>query len=172
MDLEVSQNTKVIENPDIAAEPPRSPWLPPRWFVRAAWAFHRGYYRVTGGRRGLWPPTPGKWGTMRLTAVGRRSGKSRSVILGYYEDGPNLVTLAMNGWGRPEPAWWLNVLANPEVKIELKDRTLSVRARRAEGEERERLWARWRDFDGDNLDGWAARRERETAVVVLERNGE
>jgi len=146
----------------------QSPWLPPRWFIHFAWRFHRAYHQVSGGRRGLWPPAPGKWGTMRLTVVGRRTGKQRSVILGYFEDGPNLVTLAMNGWGDPEPAWWLNLLANPEAAIELKDRSLTVRARRAAGEERERLWARWREYDGDKLDGWAARRARETAVVVLE----
>ena len=56
---------------------------------------------------------------MRLTTVGRRSGKERSVILGYYEDGPNLVTMAMNGWKDAEPAWWLNLQANPEATIEL-----------------------------------------------------
>ena len=54
----------------------RSPYLPPRWFVRTAWVLHRALYRVTGGRRGLWPPAPGKWGTMRLFTVGRRSGRS------------------------------------------------------------------------------------------------
>ena len=38
---------------------------------------------------------------MRLTTVGRRSGQERKAILGYFEDGPNLVTMAMNGWGEP-----------------------------------------------------------------------
>src|SRR5688572_22710229 len=74
----------------------RSPKLPPRWFIRAAWMVHRAIYRFTGGRRGLALPKPGRFGYLRLTTVGRRSGKTRSVILGYYEDGPNLVTLAMN----------------------------------------------------------------------------
>ena len=55
----------------------------------------------------------GTWGTMRLTVVGRRSGEERSVILGYLEDGPDLVTLAMNGWAAPEPAWWLNLAGPP-----------------------------------------------------------
>ena len=57
----------------------------------------------------------------------RHSGKPRSVILGYSEDGPNHVSMAMNGWRAAEPAWWLNL-----------------------------------------QDGYAARRPRETAVVVLE----
>jgi deazaflavin-dependent oxidoreductase (nitroreductase family) len=142
--------------------------LPPRWFVRTFWVLHRVTHRLTGGRRGLWKEMPGKWGTMRLTTVGRRSGKERSAILGYFEDGPNLVTLAMNGWASPEPAWWLNLQANPETVVELKGETRDVRGRAAIGEERERLWARWREYDGANLDSWAARRAGETAVVVLE----
>ena len=58
---------------------------------------HRGGYRVTGGRVGLWRPKAGRRGVMRLTTTGRRTGRQRSVILGCYEDGPNLVTMAMNG---------------------------------------------------------------------------
>lgn len=72
--------------------------LPPRRFVRLAWYAHRGLYHVTGGRVGLWRAKSNRWGTLRLTTTGRRTGRERSVILGYYEDGPNLVTLAMNGW--------------------------------------------------------------------------
>ena len=52
---------------------------------------------------------------MRLTTLGRRSGQPRVAIVGYYEDGPNLVTLAMNGWAEAEPAWWLNLQAQPET---------------------------------------------------------
>ena len=146
----------------------KAPWLPPRWFIHLAWRFHRAYFRLTGGRRGLWRPAPGKWGTMRVTTIGRKSGKSRSVILGYYEDGPNLVTMAMNGWGKPEPAWWLNLQARPDAQVETRDGSRRIHARAATGDERDRLWARWREYDGDKLDGWASLRERETAVVVLE----
>jgi F420H(2)-dependent quinone reductase len=151
----------------MTATPKGSPWLPPRWFVRFAWVAHRAIYRLTGGRRGLWPPKPDKWGTMRLTTVGRRSGKERSAILGYFEDGPNLVTLAMNGWASPEPAWWLNLQAHPEASVVLVDGTRTVRARAAEGDERARLWARFREV-GTDVDGYATRRSNETAVVVLE----
>ncbi len=147
-----------------STKPPR---MPPRWFVRAAWAFHRGYYRLTGGRRGLWAPKPGKWGTMRLTTVGRKSGQERVAILGYYEDGDNLVTLAMNGWGKGEPAWWLNLQANPDTTVELKDGAHSVHGRAAQGEERDRLWAKWKEF-GDDVDAYSQLRPTETAVVVLE----
>jgi F420H(2)-dependent quinone reductase len=143
------------------------PRLPPRWFVRLAWYVHRGVYRVTGGRVGLWRPRPTRWGTLRLTARGRRTGRARSVILGYFEDGPSMVTLAMNGWSDGEPSWWLNLQDHPEATVELADRTCRVRAHAAEGEERSRLWARWREID-TNLDAYAALRSTETAVVVLE----
>ncbi len=152
----------------MAQPSPRAPWLPPRWVVRLAWVAHRVIYRVTGGRRGLWPPKPGHWGTMRLTTIGRRTGQRRTAILGYYEDGANVVTLAMNGWADGEPAWWLNLLANPDATVEVKGGgTRPVRGRAAEGEERDRLWAGWKDR-GDDVDGYSTLRSRETAVVVLE----
>jgi deazaflavin-dependent oxidoreductase (nitroreductase family) len=145
--------------------------LPPRWFIRLAWSTHRGLYRVTGGRFGLRRAKAGRWGMMHLTTIGRRTGQERSVILGYFEDGPNLVTMAMNGWGEGEPAWWLNLQANPEVQVDLVEGRRAVRARAAEGQERSRLWDRWRDLD-QNLDEFAARRPGETAVVILEPSSE
>jgi F420H(2)-dependent quinone reductase len=145
-------------------------WLPPRWFVRLAWIVHRAIHRVTGGRRGLAVPRPGKAGYLRLHTVGRRSGREREAILAYFEDGPDLVTLAMNGWADPEPAWWLNLLAQPDATVDLKDHTRRVRARVAEGEDRTRLWARFDEFAswGTDLDAYARRRSHETSVVVLE----
>jgi len=153
---------------DTTAKPAR---LPPRWFIRLAWYTHRAIYRVTRGRLGLWKPKPDGWGTARLTTIGRRSGQERSVMIGYFEDGPNLVTMAMNGWGEGEPAWWLNLQADPDVRIELHDGPRMVTGRAAEGAERRRLWARWAEID-DNLDGYAARRSTETAVVILEPRGD
>ncbi|MFE6235745.1 nitroreductase/quinone reductase family protein [Cellulosimicrobium sp. NPDC057862] len=155
---------------DTSSAPPapeRPARLPPRWFVRTAWVVHRAYYRVTGHRRGLWRPQPEKWGTLLLRTVGRRTGREHDVIVGYFEDGPNLVTLAMNGWAAPEPAWWLNLQAHPDTTVELHGETRAVHGRAAEGAERARLWERWRTFD-HALDGFAARRPTETAVVVLE----
>jgi deazaflavin-dependent oxidoreductase (nitroreductase family) len=104
---------------------------------------------------------------MRLTAIGRRTGRARAVIVGYFEDGPNLVTMAMNGWGDAEPAWWLNLQAHPDARVDLVDGPRNVTGRAAHGDERERLWARWRQID-KKLDAYAARRSRQTAVVVLE----
>ena len=99
--------------------------------------------------------------------MGRRSGEPRQVLVGYVEDGDDFVTMAMNGWGAAEPAWWLNLQAHPDATVQTKDGARAVRAHRAQGSERERLWARWAEID-KNLDAYAARRPTETAVVVLE----
>ena len=142
------------------------PRLPPRWLIRLAWRTHRGLFRITRGQRGLWPARADRWGAMRVTTIGRRSGLERSVILGYLEDGPNLVTLAMNGWGEGEPAWWLNLQAHPQVRVRLTTETRCVTASAATGQERARLWDRWRALDR-HLDDFARRRPTGTAVVVL-----
>jgi hypothetical protein len=73
-----------------------------------------------------------------------------------------------NGWGAAEPAWWLNLQADPQAVVELAGGIRrEVLGRPAVAGERERLWQRWRELD-KNLDSYAARRPHETAVVVLE----
>jgi F420H(2)-dependent quinone reductase len=144
---------------------------PPRFLIRTFWTLHRSAFRLTGGRFGLKQPEAGeRFGFMRVHTVGRRSGKARVAIIGYYEDGPNLVTLAMNGWGQDEPAWWLNLQAAPEATVQLVDGPRAVRARVATSDERERLWPKFADYPGwgDDLEALAANRPGETAVVVLE----
>ena len=111
----------------------RRAWLPPRWFVRLAWYTHRALYRVTGGRLGLRQASRGRWGTMRLTTTGRRTGQERSVILAYMKDGSNLVTLAMNGWADPEPAWWLNLQARPVASVDVAGTSTRLRGERQRG---------------------------------------
>ena len=146
----------------------RSPKMPPRWFVHTFWRVHRGLYRLSRGRF-LWTPASKRgWGALHLTTIGRKSGKERSVIVGYLEDGSNLVTLAMNGWDEGHPAWWLNLEAHPDAVVRLAHQhPRPVRARAAVGEERERLWDRWASVDAD-LDAYAATRSTETPVVVFE----
>lgn len=148
------------------ARPPRAS-LPPRWFMVLFWHGHRALVRMSHGRAGLWRPKPGRWGALWLTTTGRRSGRPRQVLVGYFEDGDNLVTMAMNGWGAADPAWWLNLQTHPDAIVQTKDGARPVHARRAHGPERERLWSRWAEID-KNLDAYAARRPTETAVVVLE----
>ena len=144
----------------------RTATVPPRVIIRIAWLLHRALLRFSGARVGLRAPGK-KFGLLRLTTLGRRSGQPRIAIVGYYEDGANLVTLAMNGWADANPAWWLNLQARPDTVVELKDGPRAVRGRAAEGEERDRLWARWGEFS-DHYDAWAAIRSGKTAVVVLE----
>lgn len=153
----------------MGTEPSDPPKMPPPWFVHTAWRVHRALYRLSGGRF-LWTPANKRgWGAARLTTVGRRSGKDRSVIVGYLEDGPNLVVLAMNGWDEGHPAWWLNLEANPDAVVRLSGQPpRPVRARAAAGEERDRLWQRWAAVHEGELDGYAGLRSTETPVVVLE----
>ena len=144
----------------------KSPSLPPRWFIRTFWALQRAVYSVTGGRLGLRTARADRWGMMCLRTVGRRTGEERTAILGYFEDGPDLVTMAMNGWADAEPAWWLNLQAQPDATVHLPGGSRAVRARAANQDERPRLWAMQATYDKD-LDAFAARRSRETAVVIL-----
>ena len=150
---------------DAATRPPK---VPPRWFVHMAWRAHRALYRLGGGRF-LWTTSNRRgWGALRLTTIGRKSGQERSVIIGYLEDGPNLVSIAMNGWDEGHPSWWLNLAAHPDAIVRLAgQRPRRVRARPATREERERLWQRWVAVD-PRLDAFAGLRSTETPVVVLE----
>lgn len=147
------------------SSPPR---VPPRWVVHGAWRVHRALYKLSGGRF-LWTTSNKRgWGALRLTTIGRKSGQERSVIVGYVEDGPNLILIAMNGWDEGHPSWWLNLKARPDAVVQLSgEPRRSVHTRQVGGEERERLWQRWAAVQPD-LDGYAGTRSTETPVIVLE----
>ena len=142
----------------------------PRWLVRTIWIVHRTAYSLTGGRFGLRPATDSQWGMLRLRTVGRKSGRERVAIVGFIQDGPNVVVPAMNGWADPEPAWWLNLQSNPNATVELPDgSTRAVAARAAVGDERHRLWAAFVALKSSAFsDANAATRSRETALVIFE----
>ena len=89
------------------------------------------------------------------------------MIIAYLEDGPNYITLAMNGWADGEPAWWLNLQEHAEATVDVADGSRFVQAHAAQGEERTRLWGLWQEIDA-HLDAYASLRSTETAVVVLE----
>ena len=146
----------------------RPPKVPPSWFVHTAWRVHRGLYRLSGGRF-LWTPSNKRgWGALRLTTIGRKSGQERTVIIGYLEDGPNLIIVAMNGWDEGHPSWWLNLEAHPDAVVRLAgQQPRVVHARRASGEERDRLWRKWVEVD-PNLMAPSRGRLTETPVIVLE----
>ena len=108
------------------------------------------------------------WGALRLTTTGRRSGKERTVIVAYLEDGEDLLLMAMNGWDEGQPAWLSNLEAHPDAVVRLAgQQPRPVRARLAEGEEQDRLWQRWVAVDPE-LDAFASHRSTPTPVVVLE----
>jgi F420H(2)-dependent quinone reductase len=154
---------------ELDQKPVQKPVIVPRWIVRTIWKVHRALFSATRGRLGLRDSGPGQWGMLRLTTVGRRTGRTRAAIIGFIEDGPNLVTPAMNGWADPEPAWWLNLQANPEATVELTSGVRRVVARAANPEERARLWARYLELGSSAFtDASAALRSRETALVILE----
>lgn len=152
----------------MSTETARQPKMPPPWFVHLAWRVHRALYKLSGGRF-LWTPANKRgWGAARFSTIGRKSGKERSVILGYIEDGPNLVVVAMNGWDEGHPAWWLNLEAHPDAIVRLSGQEpRPVRAHAAEGDERDRLWKLWIAVDPDH-GAFAAKRSTETPVVVFE----
>jgi F420H(2)-dependent quinone reductase len=160
-----------MEDPPVAEQsiPARRQPIP-AWLIKTIWATHRAAYSVTGGRFGLRRPTTTQWGTLRLHTVGRRSGRERVAIVGYVEDGANLVTPAMNGWLQPEPAWWLNLQSSPNATVELPGgRRIAVVARAAAPAERDRLWRTLVDLGtAAYTDANAALRSRETAIVILE----
>jgi F420H(2)-dependent quinone reductase len=145
-----------------------TPRLPPAWFVHTAWRVHRALHRLSGGRF-LWATSNKRgWGALHLTTIGRKTGQERSVIIGYLEDGENLIAMAMNGWDEGHPAWWLNLEATPDASVRLVGLPpRQVRARAAVGEERDRLWQRWVAVNSE-LDAYAALRSTETPVVVFE----
>ena len=158
--------TEGATRPGLGAPKPAAK-LPPRWFVRAVWALHRGIYAASGGRVGSKPATETRAGTLRLRTIGRRTGEERHVMLNYILDGEDFVTIAMNGWADPEPAWWLNLQANPEAWVDLQEATIPVTARAATSEERAALWPKLQQV-ARRLDDYAALRSRETTVVILE----
>ena len=144
-----------------------APFLPPRPVIRFAWGLHKALYRWSGGRLGLRTATPDQEGLAELTTIGRRSGQQRPVMIGYFQDGDDYVTMAMNGWDAADPAWWLNLQANEQAKLALPSGTIDVIGRAATaGEEHDRLWQRWREMD-HNVDKFAKRRTDGTPVVIL-----
>jgi deazaflavin-dependent oxidoreductase (nitroreductase family) len=103
---------------------------------------------------------------MLLTTVGRKSGALRTVPVLYLRDGGNVVVVASGVGKSRHPVWYLNLEANPGVKIEIGKEEREMTARCATEEERAVLWPRliemYRGFDG-----YQARTERDIPVVIL-----
>src|SRR4051794_9694597 len=104
-----------------------------------------------------------------VTTTGRRTGKPLVTPLNFSEDGDRLVVIASAGGAAKHPAWYLNLVANPEVTIEHGRETFRARAMTAEEPERTRLFDR-QAKEMPFFDGYRRRvSTREIPVVVFER---
>lgn len=126
---------------------------------------HTAVYRLTGGLVGH--RMPGAPPMLLLDHVGARSGKKRTTPLAYLEYGHDLVVVASKGGHPRNPAWFHNLVANPETTIQVGSRRRPVHARVAEGDERERLWERVVELY-DGYRGYQERTDRQIPLVVLE----
>ena len=126
---------------------------------------HVALYRATGGRIG------GRFrggSALLLTVTGRKSGRRRTTPLLYIRDGDAFVVAASNGGMDWEPAWWLNLKANPAAEVQVGPEVVRVRAEPADPTERARLWPLMnRMFAG--YDKYQQRVTREIALVKLRR---
>lgn len=105
--------------------------------------------------------------TLLLTTRGRKSGKLRRSALIYGRDGASYVIVGSTGGGPTHPSWYLNLVANPEVTIQVEAEKLTARARTASGTERQRLWSMMAGIF-PNYDAYQAKTEREIPVVILD----
>jgi len=136
---------------------------------------HLTRYIESNGEDGYWwdPATSvgrtdvGKVPTLLLTTLGRKSGNPVTIPLIFGQDGDNFIIIGSRGGAPEHPAWYLNLLVNPEAGIQVKADRFSVRARTAEGEERERIWQLmntvWPPYDE-----YQTKTERRIPVVILE----
>jgi deazaflavin-dependent oxidoreductase (nitroreductase family) len=106
--------------------------------------------------------------TLLLTTTGRKSGKQYTTPLIYTFDGNDPVIVASQGGTPDNPDWYLNLVANPHVDVQIKGEKFHAHPRTAEGGERERLWKQmaevWPDYDE-----YQKKTDREIPVVVLQR---
>jgi deazaflavin-dependent oxidoreductase (nitroreductase family) len=128
---------------------------------------HVRRYEETNGEVGSeWNGAP----ALVLTAIGRKTGQPRKFALIYAPDGDDFVVVASRGGAPHHPGWYLNVAANPDVMVQVKDRRFPAVAHTATGEERDRLW-RVVNQVWPNYDVYATRTTRQIPVVVLHPTG-
>jgi deazaflavin-dependent oxidoreductase (nitroreductase family) len=129
---------------------------------------HVRIYRETNGATGyLWNGVP----TLLITSTGRKSGQKRTIPIIFTQVGDKYVIIASKGGSATHPAWYLNILEDPSVEIQIKGDIFKARTRTAKSPEREELWAAavaaW-----PNYDLYQSRTTRLIPVVVIERDGE
>lgn len=126
---------------------------------------HVAAYRLTGGLIGH--RFPGSPPMLLLDHEGARTGQRRTTPLVYVDDGPDVVIVASKGGHPRHPAWFHNLLAHPDVTIQVGSGRRRVRARVAGPDERRRLWPKAvATYPG--YGDYQARTEREIPLVILE----
>jgi deazaflavin-dependent oxidoreductase (nitroreductase family) len=140
----------------------------PFWrFWEVGTSGHATIYRLTKGRiGGKYQGAP----VALVESVGRKSGKRRTHPLLCTEDGENLVVVASKGGIDKHPAWYHNLMATPETSANWYGDVRRVRAREAEGDERERLWKLMLKVY-PTYEAYQRRTERRIPVIVLEPTG-
>jgi deazaflavin-dependent oxidoreductase (nitroreductase family) len=128
---------------------------------------HVKRYRETDGAVGyMWNGAT----ACLLTTKGRKSGADRTIAIIFKQVGDRYAIIASKGGAPTHPAWFLNILADPHVTMQIKGETFAGVARVAESPEREELWqaslGQW-----PNYDVYQSRTERKIPVVVVERAG-
>jgi deazaflavin-dependent oxidoreductase (nitroreductase family) len=126
---------------------------------------HVRVYRETSGQRGY------RWRgatILLLTTKGRRSGESRTMPLIFRADGDRFIVVASKGGWKNNPLWYENLSTDPDATIQVKGETIPVRATRAEGKERARLWSLMTEV-WPAYESYQQRTDREIPVVVLSR---
>ena len=127
---------------------------------------HQWLYEKTDGRIGR---SIGGRPMLLLRTVGRKTGESRTSALLYVPDGERYAVIASKGGDVRHPGWFHNLAASPDVEIQIGRERIPVKARVAEGEERERLWAKANQVNQGQYDTYQSRTDRKIPVVVLER---
>jgi deazaflavin-dependent oxidoreductase (nitroreductase family) len=136
----------------------------PAWALRAAGKANVPLYRLSRGRIG---GKVGKAPVLLLTSTGRRSGQQRTAPVLFMKDGANVIVIGSNAGHANEPGWSFNLKANPEAAVEIRGDRRTVRARVADGEERERLWKAM-NMEYEGFEDYEAKTSRDIALFVLE----
>jgi proline iminopeptidase len=127
---------------------------------------HVRRYRETDGKEGhVWREDST---ILLLTTKGRKTGLDRTVPLIYDHEGANPVVVASKGGAPDHPGWFKNLVKTPGAEVQILGDRFPVRAREAEGEERERLWAQMNRM-WPHYAEYQEKTDREIPVVVLER---
>jgi deazaflavin-dependent oxidoreductase (nitroreductase family) len=111
---------------------------------------------------------PGPISTLLLTTKGRKSGRELVLPLIYGKTPTGYAVVASKGGAPAHPAWYLNLVADPNVRLQVGPEKLRARARTATGAERASLWKQMAKLFPP-YDAYQQRTEREIPVVVLER---